>query len=203
MTQRGSSDVELELLRELGTDFDQPPAGRQARFRLGHPLARLRAGLLCRSLDAALAQGADPCESPALAYRAARLTSDRSRERLATSVEYSGAAATRPAPSLSAAVQPCRYEVEAAGSLLPLVRELLRSTAPVYARGVAMLEILLTDGGSPLFAPASRGALSHELELIFAALQGREPRRSVLGNPKYRSQSAQVGRQDEDHHHWL
>ena len=190
MTQRGSSDVELELLRELGTDFDHPAAGRQARFGLGQPLARLRAGLLSRSLDAALAQGADPCESPALAYRAARLTSDRSRERLAASVEHSSAAAMRPAPSLSAAVQPCRYEVGAAGSLLLLVRELLRSTAPIYARGVAMLEILLTDGGSPLYAPTSRGALSHELELIFAALQGREPSPTFSGNPKYESRSA-------------
>jgi hypothetical protein len=82
--------------------------------------------------------------------------------------------AERPARALSAAVEPNRDEVAAALPLLIEVRELLRSTAPVYAEGVAMLEGLLGDGGSSLYSPVRRGELSHELELIIAALEGRK-----------------------------
>lgn len=39
---------------------------------------------------------------------------------------------------------------------------------------MAMLEELLRDGGGPLYSPTWRGALSRELELIIAALEGRE-----------------------------
>jgi hypothetical protein len=36
---------------------------------------------------------------------------------------------------------------------------------------MAMLERLLRDGGGPLYAPAWRGALKYELELVIAALE--------------------------------
>jgi hypothetical protein len=42
-----------------------------------------------------------------------------------------------------------------AASLLIEVRELLRSTVPVYCRGVAMVRGLLQDGGSPLYSPTA------------------------------------------------
>jgi hypothetical protein len=58
--------------------------------------------------------------------------------------------------------------------MLVQARDSLRSSAPVYARGVAMLEGLLRDGGSALYLPAWRGELGHELELVVAALEGRE-----------------------------
>jgi hypothetical protein len=105
------------------------------------------------------------------------LTSDRGRERLAASVEDIGAAAMRPARGFSVAIEPSRDEVEEAGPLLIQIGDLLRSTAPVYSQGAARLESLLTDGGSPLYIPAWRGALSHELELIIAALEGQDPTR--------------------------
>jgi hypothetical protein len=93
---------------------------------------------------------------------------------MAASVADILATARRPPRPFSAAVEPDRDEVAAAGPLLIQVRELLRSTAPVYARGVAMLEDLLGDGGSALYLPVRRAELSHELELIIAALEGRE-----------------------------
>jgi hypothetical protein len=158
-----------------GIDLHPPSALRgHALFGLGQLLIRVRARLRRSSLDAALARGADPCESPALARRAARLTSERSREKMAAWVAGILATASRPPRPLSAAVEPDRDEVAAAGPLLIRVRELLRSTAPVYARGVAMLEDLLSDGGSALYMPVRRAELSHELELIIAALEGRE-----------------------------
>jgi hypothetical protein len=36
---------------------------------------------------------------------------------------------------------------------------------------MAMLQGLLRDGGGPLYAPAWRGALRYELELVIAALE--------------------------------
>jgi hypothetical protein len=132
-------------------------------------------GVLRRSrLDAALARGADPCESPTLAHRAARLTSERSRTRMAARVADILVTVEQPPRAFSAAVDPDRDEVAAAAPLLIEVRELLRSTVPVYARGVAMLEGLLRDGGSSLYCPVRQGELSDELELIIAALEGRE-----------------------------
>jgi hypothetical protein len=164
-----------DSVREFGgIDFHNPAALRShARFGPG-PLIRVRARLRRSSLDTALARGADPCESPALAYRAARLTSERSRQNMAAWVAQVLAAAGRPARGLSAAVEPHRGEVAAAEPRLVQVWELLRSSAPVYARGVAMLEGLLRDGASPLYLPLRRGELSHKLGLIIAALQGRE-----------------------------
>jgi hypothetical protein len=130
---------------------------------------------LCRSgLDAALACGEDPCRSPALAYRSARLTSERGRQRLAAALDRVNDAATRPALGWSTAVPPCREEVVAAGALLVQATELLRSRTPVYSQGAARLEKLLRDGGGPLYRPAWRGALRHELEIAIAALEGRE-----------------------------
>jgi hypothetical protein len=124
-------------------------------------------------LDAELASGADPCDSPALAHRAARLTRHRTREKLAASIDGVLAAAERPGLRLSSAIEPHRDEMAAASPLLVRVGQVLRSTAPVYSQGVAMLERLLTDGGSPLYLPASRGALHEELDLILATLEGR------------------------------
>jgi hypothetical protein len=85
------------------------------------------------------------------------------------------AAARRPARAFSAAVEPHRHEVAAAEPRLIQVCELLRSRAPVYVRGVAMLKALLRDGGSSLYQPITRGELGRELKLIIAALEGREP----------------------------
>lgn len=159
-----------------GLDFHGPPVPR-GRDRLGlrYPLAWVRARVCRSGLDAALASGADPCASPALAYRCARLTSERGRERLAASLDRVLDAAVRPAPRPSAAVPSCREEVVAGGRLLIQARDLLRSRMPIYSQGAARLENLLRDGGSPLYWPARPGALSQDLELAIAALEGREP----------------------------
>jgi hypothetical protein len=176
VAHRVSSRRGRESAHDLGDIGLHPPSAvrGQAQFGLGQLLIRVRARLRRSSLDAALARGADPCESPVLACRAARLTSERSREKMAAWVADILATASRPPRSLSAAVEPDRDEMATARPLLIQVRELLRSTAPVYARGVAMLEGLLSDGGSALYLPVERAELSHELKLIIAALEGRE-----------------------------
>ncbi len=137
-------------------------------------LIAMRAGVRRSSLDAALAAGADPCASRPLAHRAARLTSERVRYKLANWVAEILATPTRPPRGFCVAVEPDRGEVATAEPLLLRVWELLRSGAPVYARGMAMLEDLLGHGGSPLYLPAMRGQLSSQLELIIAALEGSQ-----------------------------
>ena len=51
---------------------------------------------------------------------------------------------------------------------------LLETDEPVYARGVARLQLLLTDGSGPLYAPQRTGELRAEVEAILDALEGRE-----------------------------
>lgn len=153
------------------------PAAAHGAWRVVRRLFTvLRARLLAARLDALLARDTDPCDSAVLAQRAAWLTSRRSRDRLAASVDNIFAAAARPASVHSLAIDPCRSEVAAAEPLLGMIGELLRSPAPVYAQGVAMLACLLGDGGSALYAPTRPGALRQELELIAAALHGADPR---------------------------
>ena len=59
---------------------------------------------------------------------------------------------------------------------MPLARvaALLEIDEPVYARGVARLQLLLTEGGSALYAPRRTGELRGEVEGILDALEGRE-----------------------------
>ena len=137
-------------------------------------LIAMRASVRRSSLDAALASGADPCASRPLAHRAARLTSDRIRFKLANWVAEILATPTRPPRGFSVSVELDRGEIATAEPLLLRVWELLRSGAPVYARGMAMLEELLGNGGSPLYLPVMRGQLSRQLELVIAALEGSQ-----------------------------
>jgi hypothetical protein len=161
-------------VRDLGSiDFHPPALRGRAQVGPGRLLIRARVRMRRSSLNAALRGGADPCESAALAYNAARLTSQRSREKLARWVDHIVDAAARPSSILAAAVEPPREEVSAAGPALTRISELLRSTTPVYCQGLAMLEELLRDGGGSLYTPARPGALSRDVEKTLAALEGR------------------------------
>jgi hypothetical protein len=153
-----------------------PPTG-ETRFALRHLPTRVRVRLRRWSLDAALAAGADPCESPTLACRAAQLVSEGSREKVAASIDDVLAAAARPGLAFSAALDPDRKEVAIARPHLIQVQALLRSKAPVYCQGVAMLERVLRDGGSSLYFPVRQRALTDEVEAIIGALEGRQQTR--------------------------
>jgi hypothetical protein len=74
----------------------------------------------------------------------------------------------------SSAIQPPQVEVEEAGELLTEAGTILRSGAPIYCQGVARLRHLLSDGASPLYYPEHPGELSEEVEVIVAALEGRQ-----------------------------
>jgi hypothetical protein len=58
--------------------------------------------------------------------------------------------------------------------MLARIEIALRSDEPVYARGVAMVRLLLSDGESSLYFPARRRDLIRQLERTDTALEGRE-----------------------------
>lgn len=114
---------------------------------------RIVARLHARRLDVELARGADPEADPALALRAAILTTPGRRRGLASALKRIAASAgeTRPGwhPS-SARAAVAELEPE----LLALARRLV-APGPVAARGVAEVRLLLTDGARPLHAGRS------------------------------------------------
>ena len=135
--------------------------------------AGLSARLRGRSLDRAISAGADLTSTAVLARRAAWLTSRGHRSRLARSLRGLLEPTTgRRGPS--SAIAPHRAELAGARLALARVAALLEIDEPVYARGVAMAEQLLTEGDSHLYVPERAGQLRDEVEAIVDALEGRE-----------------------------
>ncbi|HET9121076.1 MAG TPA: hypothetical protein VFN72_11150 [Solirubrobacterales bacterium] len=163
-------------MRELGlhprAGEQGPPVPRELGIRrlLAAGISRLR----WRALDRALVRGADPSSSATLEARARRLTSPAARARLASSVREVIMAASRPPTLASSRIPPSRPEAPAARLTLAAIELLLKSDSPVYAQGMARLELLLTDGGGPLYSPDYPAALSVELDRIMDALGARE-----------------------------
>jgi nucleoside-diphosphate-sugar epimerase len=134
-------------------------------------LARLDARIRGHALDRALAAGVHPVDSPALAHRAAQLTAPRMRRRTADGIErLLDAAVQAPSPRR---VSPSRAAVAAQADALRETAALLRTSSPVYARGVAILTILLSDGTGPAYAESRNGAFAHRLDQARAELSGR------------------------------
>ena len=71
----------------------------------------------------------------------------------------------------SSAVHPDPLEVVAARAVLATLDRRLRAPEPVSARGVALLESLLTDGTSPLYRPTELGSLGSQLRAAASALE--------------------------------
>ena len=121
-------------------------------------------------LDHQLAEGADPADNPLLRARARRITSRRSRRRVAAGL--AGAVSKSVVqPTFTAAVRPNGREVLAARTVLNTLDRRLRSSDPVAPQGVAILLVLLCDCTSPLFAAGEPGALGSRLRAAAAALE--------------------------------
>jgi hypothetical protein len=109
-------------------------------------------------LDRLLAAGGDPCWDPELALRAAQLTAADRRRTLAKGLERAVGDAHRP-PRWTCAVPVDRRAVRAvAPALRALAADLMDETAPA-PQGIALVEQLLRDPGSPLYAPGDEDAL--------------------------------------------
>jgi hypothetical protein len=102
------------------------------------------------------------------AVREARMTSERSRRRLAEDLENAVARADQPSAPFSAVIPVCPEARGAArGALLDLA-ERLRAPRHADPNGVRLARRLLHDGAGPLYAPAEPG------ELRAAVLQALE-----------------------------
>ncbi len=123
-----------------------------------------------RRADELLRTGADENGTPLLAARAAELTSPQNRRELVRSLE-------RTARELEGRVLPSAVPLNRAGARphLDLVRALavgLRAAEPVSARGVLLVQELLTDGyGSPLYNRERADDLRPALEQTLSALE--------------------------------
>ena len=113
------------------------------------PFARLAARVRGHELDQALIDGADPADSAALAARAAQLTSSAGRAAIADTLERWVVASDR---RRRWAVIPNGRAIEANRAELWDLVAALRAPRPVYAGGVAMLQLLLSNGAGPAYA---------------------------------------------------
>jgi hypothetical protein len=145
---------------------------RRSATRLGKVLTvarqralKLAANLFSWRLDAELAAGADPRRRALLRARVAELVAPNHRRRAATSLLRLGneadAVGSRP---LSAAVPISRDQVAYARDALAFAAQVLLFAEQVDARGVAMIDQLLRDGGSVLYVGGEPGALEARLD---------------------------------------
>lgn len=142
------------------------------RPRVRRPRLRLALTVWWRGaeLDRRLADGEDPASSDALALRARRITTARSRARLAGGLAGAVRSAGGERAVFTAAIRPQSPELLEAGALIATLERRLRAPEPVAPRGVAIVSSLLIDGNSPLYLPAEPGVLGSRLRAAAAAL---------------------------------
>ena len=134
------------------------------------PSARLLARLRAATLDRALLAGVDPAHSSQLAARARALTSPRSRTAAADGLERWLSAADG-ATSRRHVLPRRALAVSNAAEVREIV-ELLRGSAPLYARGIALLRSLFSDGTGPAYV-GEGDVLPRLLKEVRAAMAGR------------------------------
>jgi hypothetical protein len=154
-------------LRRNGALLAPPRRTGGERPALG---TRVRTRLQRLSLDGRLARGDPAWASPELRWRAAQMTSQRERRRIAEEIDGVLEAAAGPPRPRGAAVPLDRAGVLACDGLLRVLADDLRHADLVQPRGVALLRQLLRDGGSPLYAPEAEGSLDRSLRHARAAL---------------------------------
>lgn len=141
-----------------------------ARLLVPRRLARVLALLQATSLDRELADGGDPAACPILAARAAKLASGRMRGALARELERAALGSEAQAGALH--IPRARAAVAANRARLFELAARLRGEELLYARGLAMLRLLLVDGSGPLYMDRHGEALTLALENAAARLNG-------------------------------
>ena len=122
-------------------------------------------------LDRQLAAGCDPESDAALEARARRITTRRSRRRLADGLARVLRTVEPARPGFTAAARPDAAEVLAARTVLASVEHRLRCNDQIAPPGAAMLGLLLTDCAGPLYNPTGPGELGSRLRAAAAALE--------------------------------
>lgn len=131
-------------------------------------VARVVARWRRSSLDRALARGEDPAATTALAARTTQLSARTTRARIAAGLERMALDVEAPRSPFS--VAPSRAAVRANRAELIQLAAVLRRDRPLYARGIAMLRLVLTDGTGPAYTDRHGEALRRELDLARATL---------------------------------
>jgi hypothetical protein len=121
-------------------------------------------------LDHALADGKDPTSSALLAARAAQLATPTTRYRIAGALEHAALTVDTDrgrwtTPARRGAVRPNR------GEMLRLAA-VLRHHRLLYARGIALLELILIDGTGPAYTDPRGEGLAAQLRLAADSLTG-------------------------------
>lgn len=131
--------------------------------------ARIAARVRGRQIDRALIEGADPARSARLAARAARLTERGSRVAVAEGLErwLDGCAGRG-----HLTVTPNRRAIDVNRAELSELVAMLRAPVPVYARGVAMVRRLLSDGTGVAYCDRDGVALRSALRDARLAIDG-------------------------------
>lgn len=140
---------------------------RLPRFGLS---VRLRTFIKRAELDEALTDGADPRESWELALRAQQLAKRRTRIRFARAIERIVDHVASPEPQILLGVYR-RGPVLKNCVLLLALADRLRAEAPVRLRGLAMADLLLYCGDSPLYGAESAVELERVLSAVLRALE--------------------------------
>jgi hypothetical protein len=121
-------------------------------------------------LDRLLAAGADPSWDPELALRATQLTAPRRRRVLAQSLLRTVRDAHR-APRWTCAAPVDRRAVRAATPELRALATSLSQDAAPTPQAITLVEQLLREPGSPLYAPGDERALRESVRLVREALR--------------------------------
>lgn len=133
---------------------------------VAHPgslVRRLHARLAGRRLDRRLAGGADPDADELLGCRAEQLTDPMTRHLLANGLRWALERAYW-RRSLGSSVPVAHKSVRMYAAELLALAARLDGDGPVQAYGVARARLLLIDGTSPLYTPASPLALHSALD---------------------------------------
>lgn len=122
------------------------------------------------ALDHALAAGADPRSSTLLAARAAQLVRPATRHRIADALER--AALTVDADGGRLRTPPRRGAIRPNRSEMMRLASRLRHDGLVYARGIALLELVVIDGTGPAYTDPRGEGLAAQLRLAAGTLAG-------------------------------
>jgi hypothetical protein len=126
---------------------------------LGSPLLRTRVWVSRHAIDLRLAEGESILSSPVLARRAEQLASIRCRRSLAAGIRRLIEDAERPSRPLSSAAPIQRRAILRARAELERLAADLEADGPIKIEGIARVQLLLTDGSSPLFSSFPDGAV--------------------------------------------
>lgn len=148
-------------------------AGTGPAARHANPWDRIVARVRSFTLDHELARGASPESSVRLALRAQRLTGMRERRMLAHGIRHlldSTGRPARTAGSVRPLVSVRREQVRAAAPELEALADRLLRPAPVPARGMAQISLLLHDGSGPVYRRSSAEDLPARVHQTVEAL---------------------------------